>query len=301
MEYAPIVLFTFCRLQNTKETINHLLANEEADKSDIIIYSDAAKENMPVQKQKVDELRSYLHTIKGFKSITIVEREKNWGLANSIVDGVTEVVNKYGKVIVLEDDHSVSSFFLKYMNEGLERYNNNDNIISIHGYMYPHSEPLPEAFLIKGADCWSWATWKRGWDLFSFDAKSLYERIVRENKAREFSFNYSFHYMEMLKRQAKGVANSWAICWYASAFLNNKYTLYPGQSLMQLNDSDGSDSTHGSSNSAFIVEFKKNPINWELVDDKEESKEGRAAFEKFFCSIKSWKRHLYDTLMYIFR
>lgn len=298
-EYAPIVLFTYSRLKNTKETIEHLLANAEAEESDLFIFSDAPKNEKA--QGKVDEVRRYIHSIQGFKSVTIIEREENWGLAKNIISGVTEIVNKYGSIIVLEDDHSVTPFFLKYMNEGLARYKNDERVISIHGYIYPHKEDLPEAFLIKGADCWSWATWKRGWDLFNPDAKALYGEIIREKKAREFEFNYSYHYMTMLKRQAKGIANSWAICWYASAFLNNKYTLYPGKSLMQLNDSEGNESTHGSTNTAFIVELKDGPIDWELVDDKEENKNGRKAFEKFFCSIKSWKRRLYDMLMFLFR
>lgn len=298
-EYAPIVLFTYSRLKNTKETIEHLLANAEAEESDLYIFSDAPKNEKA--QGKVDEVRRYIHSIQGFKSVTIIEREENWGLAKNIISGVTEIVNKYGSIIVLEDDHSVTPFFLKYMNEGLARYKNDEKVISIHGYVYPHKENLPEAFLIKGADCWSWATWKRGWDLFNPDAKVLYDKIIRKKLAREFDFNYNYHYLTMLKRQAKGIANSWAICWYASAFLNNKYTLYPGQSLMQLNDSEGNDSTHGSTNTAFLVELKDGPIDWELVDDKEENKKGRKAFEKFFCSIKSWKRRLYDTLMFLFR
>lgn len=295
MKYAPIVLFTYNRIRNTRDTIECLLKNREAVLSDLYIYSDAAKNN--TAKDKVAEVRQYIHNLSGFNSITIIERDKNWGLAKNIVDGVTTIVNKYGKVIVLEDDHSVSPYFLKYMNEGLERYKNNEDIISIHGYMYPHREKLPEAFLIKGADCWSWATWKRGWSLFSFDANKLYSEIKKSHKVREFDFNYSYHYLKMLKRQTKGVANSWAICWYASAFLNNKYTLYPGQSLMQLNDADGEEATHGSCNTKFIVDLKEEPINWDLVDDKAECKAGRLAFETFFKSIRTLKRRIYDIVM----
>lgn len=293
-KYAPIVLFTYSRLKNTRETVEHLLANVEAAQSDIYIFSDAPKNEKA--QGKVDEVRKYLHSIQGFKSVTIIEREENWGLAKNIISGITEIVDKFGRVIVLEDDHSVTPFFLKYMNEGLERYKDDERIISIHGYVYPHKEDLPEAFLIKGADCWSWATWKRGWNLFCSDAKKLYDELINEKKDKEFNFNNSYHYMDMLKRQINGTANSWAICWYASAFLNNKYTLYPGQSLMQLNDADGKDATHSSSNSLFVVDIKKGPINWALVDDKEESKEGRLMFEKFFRSLKTWKSHINDFL-----
>jgi hypothetical protein len=235
--FAPIVLFTYSRLANTIETVECLKKNAEAAHSDLIIYSDAPKNEKAIDGVKAT--RNYLHSIKGFNSVTIIEREKNMGLANSIVDGVTAVVNKYGRVIVLEDDLSVSPYFLKYMNEGLERYENRKDIASIHGYIYPVKKKMPEALLIKGADCWGWATWKRGWDIFNFDAKSLYQQIIDAHREKEFDFNYSYPYMDMLKRQIDGSAGSWAICWYASAFLKNLFTLYPGQSLVQLHDIEG--------------------------------------------------------------
>lgn len=292
---APIVLFTYCRLSNTIETIEHLKRNAEAVSSDLIIYSDAPKNEKA--KEGVMATRQYIHSISGFKSITIIEREKNMGLANSIVDGVTSVVNKYGRVIVLEDDLSVSPFFLKYMNEGLDRYEKRNDIASIHGYVYPVKEQLPEAMLIKGADCWGWATWKRAWDIFSFDAKTLYRRIIESNRGREFDFNYSYPYMKMLKEQIDGALNSWAICWYASAFLNDLYTVYPGQSLVQLNDMLGDGSTHGSTSSSYLVKVKETPIDWNLADDTQESQLGRKAFEKYFNSSKSWKFRLYEMVL----
>lgn len=298
-KFAPIVMFTYCRLENTCETVEHLLRNEEAKKSDLIIYSDAP--NNEKAFDGVRNTREYIHSISGFKSIKIIEREKNMGLANSIVDGVTSVVNQYGRVIVLEDDLSVSPYFLKYMNEGLDRYENRDDIVSIHGYIYPVKSKLPEVFLIKGADCWGWATWKRGWDIFSFNAKSLYEQIIASHREKEFDFNYSYPYMDMLKRQIDGSAGSWAVCWYASAFLKNKYTVYPGQSLVQLNDIEGLGSTHGSTPKSYLVDVKKTPIDWNGGEVSEECIQGRIAFQRFFNSQSNWKGKLYGRLVGIIR
>lgn len=287
--YAPIVLFTYCRPRNTRETIEHLLKNEEAALSDLIIYSDAPKSESAIEG--VRSTRQYIHSISGFKSVKIVERQENMGLANSIVDGVTTVVNEYGRVIVLEDDLNVSPFFLKYMNEGLDRYDKRQDIISLHGYIYPIKEKLPEAFLVKGADCWGWATWKRGWDLFSFDAEALYRQIRKRHLQGEFDFDYSFSFMSILKGQVEGRANSWAICWYASAFLNDKNTIYPGQSLVQLNDRDGVGATHGNTSipSYFQVEMKKTPIQWNLVDDQEENIYARKAIINYYNKRKPIK------------
>ena len=102
MTYAPIALFTYNRADKTQRVVESLLQNAEAKFSDLFIFSDGPK--TPEKKAGVEENRKYIHTISGFKSISIIEREKNWGLANSLIAGITEVINKYGRVIVVEDD-----------------------------------------------------------------------------------------------------------------------------------------------------------------------------------------------------
>jgi len=295
---APVVMFTYCRLANTKQTVEHLLMNSEAKDTDLIIYSDAPKNNNA--EAGVRSTREYIHSISGFKSVTVIERTKNLGLANSIVDGVTTVINKYGKAIVLEDDLSVSPFFLKYMNEGLVRYEEREDIISIHGYIYPVKDKLPEAFLIRGADCWGWATWKRAWGAFCFDAQFLYQQIKGKHLEREFDYNFTYPYTDMLKKQIDGKANSWAVCWYATAFLNNKYTLYPGKSLVQLNDVEGTGSTHGSTPVAFLADEKTNPIDWDLVEDNSECLEARVAIENFFKTIRKRRYYIITLIKRVF-
>lgn len=243
MPLAPISLFVYNRLEHTKKTVEALQKNELAVGSDLIIFSDAAKNESSAEGIKV--LRDYLKTIVGFKSINIIERLENFGLAKSVISGVTEVVNQHGKIIVLEDDLVTSPYFLRYMNDALNMYENNDEVISIHGYVYPVKQDLPETFFLKGADCWGWATWKRGWDLFESDGKKLLEQIIEKKAIKEFNFNSTYPYLQMLKGQILGLNNSWAIRWYASAFLKNKLTLYPGHSLIYNIGFDGSGSHSG--------------------------------------------------------
>ncbi|HBD95608.1 MAG: glycosyl transferase [Spirochaetes bacterium GWF1_31_7] len=227
---APIALFVYNRLTNTKETVNALSKNMLAKESDLTIFSDGPKADKDIEK--VNEVRNYLKTITGFKSITIIESAVNKGLAASIISGVTEIVNKYTRIIVLEDDLVTSPYFLTYMNDALEMYENEEKVASIHGFIYPVKKELPETFFIKGADCWGWATWKRAWDLFESDGLKLLNELKNRKLTKEFNFNNSYSYTDMLERQIKGKNNSWAIRWYASAFLNDCYTLYPGKSLV---------------------------------------------------------------------
>src|SRR5262249_35869456 len=156
-------------------------------------------------------------------------RERNFGLAQSIVQGVSGTVAQHGRIIVLEDDMVTSPHFLTYMNQALDKYADEARVVSIHGYVYPVEQPLPETFFLPGADCWGWATWKRGWSCFNPDGQFLLNELKRQKLIRDFDFNGAFPYSEMLQAQIKGANDSWAVRWYASALLAGKLTLYPGR------------------------------------------------------------------------
>ena len=151
-EVTPIALFVYNRLGHTQRTIEALKKNILAEDSDLIVFSDAQKSE--AEADAVCEVRKFIREIDGFKSVSLVEREVNLGLARSIIDGVTTIVSKYGRIIVLEDDMVTSQYFLTYMNEALEKYADDDRVVSIHGYVYPVKQSLPEAFFLPGADCW---------------------------------------------------------------------------------------------------------------------------------------------------
>jgi SAM-dependent methyltransferase len=255
---APIVLFVYARIDHVLHTVEALLHNVGASAHDLIVYSDAprTKDN----EHAVLVVRDYIKTIKGFRSVTIHHRPHNFGLAKSIIDGVTEVLLQNEQVIVLEDDMVTSPYFLTYMNEALERFVDDDRVISIHGYVYPTDQELPEAFFLRGADCWGWATWRRGWALFNSDGKALLEELRRRNLLKIFDFNGAYGYSKMLELQTKGAIDSWAIRWYASAFLADKLTLYPGESLVKNIGHDGS-GTHCGVNTVWDVKLSSRAID----------------------------------------
>ena len=279
---SPVVLFTYNRPWHTRQTVEALQKNELADRSDLFIYSDSPKDEQT--EKAVKKVREYIHTIDGFKTVTIREREENMGLAGSIIDGVTAVVNEYGRVIVLEDDLVTSPFFLRYMNDALNLYKYEEKVISIHGYSYPLSEKLPSTFFLRGADCWGWATWKRGWDLFEEDGQKLLNELEEKRLARLFDFNEAYGYMQMLRDQIAGKNNSWAVRWYASAFLRECLTLYPGISLICNIGLDGA-GTHCGTSGAFDVKMAQEPISVRPIDIIE-NLEARKAIEDYFRSLK---------------
>lgn len=292
---APIVLFVHRRPDHTRRTIESLLLNNLAENSELIIFSDAARNSE--QKPAVDSVRAYLKTICGFRNISIHYRPENYGLAKSVIEGVNQVLNEHERIIVLEDDMLTSKYFLTYMNEALDRYAENDNVISIHGYLYPVKRLLPEAFFLPGADCWGWATWRRSWKLFNPDGQALLNELESRKLIKAFDFNGAYPYANMLKSQIKGTNNSWAIRWYASAFLANKLTLYPGRSLIYNigNDSSG---THCNDVHTHDVILSFKPIDLRDVEVVA-SAAGQAAFEEFFRETRSgWVKSI---LLYINR
>jgi hypothetical protein len=227
---SPIVLFVYNRLWHTQETIKALKANTLADQSDLIIYSDGFKSD--VDKNSVADVRKYIKNIEGFKSVKIVKQKSNLGLANSIIFGVTEVLDEYGEIIVLEDDMVSSPYLLEYFDEALDKYKNDDRVVSIHAYTYPIAN-LPETFFLRGADCWGWATWARSWSLFESDGKKLLSQLKEKKLVRRFDFEGNANYTGMLEDQIKRKNDSWAVRWYASALLSGGLTLYPGKSLIK--------------------------------------------------------------------
>lgn len=280
---APVALFVYNRPWHTRQTVEALLANAEAADTDLYIFSDAAKNEQA--DMAVSEVRSYIHGITGFISVHIIEREANFGLAKSIIEGVSLICKQHGQVIVLEDDMVTSPYFLKFMNDGLEFYENDERVISISGYVYPIKKSLPETFFLRGADCWGWATWKRGWELFEQDGQYLLEELTRKKLADKFDFDNSYPYMKMLRAQIAGKNNSWAIRWYASAFLKNKLTLYPGKSLVRNIGMDDS-GTHCSSAVAHEVDLARALVRVGTVP-VEESTSARQAFVAFHLKSRT--------------
>jgi hypothetical protein len=277
---APIVLFVYNRPNHTMQTIEALQKNELASESELFIYSDEAKDDDA--RESVDKVRKYIGNIDGFKKVTVIKREINWGLANSIIDGVTNTINKYKKIIVLEDDLVTNKYFLKFMNEGLDLYEKDNQVASIHGYIYP-IDSLPDNFFIKGADCWGWATWENKWDIFEPDGKKLLKELTVKNLAKEADFNDSYGFTKMLKDQINGNNNSWAIRWYMSAFLKNMVTLYPGQSYVQ-NIGFDSQGTHCGKSDIFNINLNTDFIFQKIKTN--ENPEIRKKIEFYFKSIK---------------
>jgi hypothetical protein len=219
--------------------------------------------------------------LQGFRSITIEPSSANKGLANSITYGVSKVLEKHDRIIVLEDDLLTSPYFLSFLNQGLELYQHDDRVASVCSYVYPVNEPLPETFFLKNIDSLGWATWSRAWKIFNPDGATMLKEIKKKNLAREFNFNNAYAFLRMLHFQSRGIVDSWAIRWYASVFLQDKLSLFTGSPFVKNIGFDES----GSNSSAWdkqrydtVLELKEPRLT--KIEVKE-NKEVRVIFERY--------------------
>lgn len=242
-ELAPILIFTYNRPEHARRLLESLSANKLADKSHVIIYSDAPRDE--ADAPLVAQTRRIIHEAKGFGSVDIIERQSNMGLANSIIDGVSEWVNRCGRVIVLEDDLVVAPHFLRFMNDALTLYADEPRVGHIQACDFTQDSSLPDTFLIKWTGSWGWGTWARAWSLFNPDGTELLRQIEERGLSREFDFGGKYPYTRMLRRQVQGKNNSWAIRWNATLFLADILSLNVGRSLVVNHGFDGTGTNCG--------------------------------------------------------
>jgi hypothetical protein len=239
MHPAPIALFVYNRPDHTRRTVEALVANRAAAESELFIFADAPK--TAAAAVAVGEVRAYIRSVTGFARVTLVERDANAGLAQSIVEGVSLLTAKYGRVIVLEDDLVTAPEFLAFMNAGLQAYEDVPGVLSICGYMYPLVfAGGPETVFLRAPHSWGWATWEDQWSLFRRDGAALLRELKERRLLAEFDANGPHDYTRMLKDQIMGRNDSWFIRWYAASLLADRVSLYPARSLVSNVGIDGS-------------------------------------------------------------
>ncbi|MBI5007634.1 MAG: glycosyltransferase [Nitrosomonadales bacterium] len=280
MTTAPIALFVYNRPEHTRRTVEALQKNALAQESDLIVFSDAPKSQS--QTEAVREVRQYIHRIGGFKSIVIVERETNLGLARSIIDGVSRVVDAQGRIIVLEDDLVTSPYFLDFMNRALDAYQDDEKVMHISGYMFPIDQTdLPETFFLRTASCWGWATWSRAWQHFEknpgllpgeFDASAI----------RRFDMDGANSFWAQVEQNAQGLIDTWAVFWYASVFKKNGLCLHPRVSMVNNIGHDDS-GEHCRQTDVFATTLASKPVSG-FEADIAESALAHARTREFFLA-----------------
>lgn len=279
---APIALFVYNRPDHTRRTISYLQQNLLADESRLFIFCDAAKAD--TDKAKVEQVRQVAQEVSGFKSVKVILRNHNLGLAESIISGVTQLVYEYGKVIVFEDDLLSSPHTLQYFNDALTKYANHEQVMHIGAYMYNlPDKTLPETFFYRAATSWGWATWARAWKNFEPDVDTLINQFDTLKIAR-FSIEGKMNFWKQIEQFKAGKNNSWAIRWYASIFLKNGLTLNPSQSLIQNIGHDGT-GVHSNNEDIYHVQMARKQVT-QFPDVIQENEQAYKAIKHFLANRK---------------
>lgn len=276
---APIIVFTYNRPQHTRKMLQALENAELAQDSEVFIFSDGAKNAHAIEQ--VNKVRAIIAEPWNFKKINIIERDRNIGLAQNIITGVSDIIAQYGKAIVLEDDLEISKVGLQYFNDALDHYVYDEKVMEISGYMYPiqDADKLPETFFFRVANSWGWATWERAWKHFDTDIEALTANFDKE-KIKRFSIDHTENFWKQVTELKTGKINSWAIRWYLTLFNNDGLALYPRQSIIQNLGTDGS-GTHSDADNAYKVELATQAVSF-FPKEIEENKEAYEAIKYFY-------------------
>lgn len=292
---APIALFVQRRPQHTRKALDSLRADPLARESDLVVFADAAKK--PEHEAGVREVREIIARIDGFRSVEVVARDRNLGLAASISDGVGRLTRERGRVIVVEDDLVVSPHFLSFLNRGLDVYACTERVYQVSGYMYPGSYGgATDAVFLPMISCWGWGTWRRAWEYYD-PTLAGFERIGADPslKAR-LNLNGAYDYFTMAKQQRDGNIDSWGICWHMSVFQRDGLALYPRQTFVR-NDGFDASGTHGAGNEGLHSALWDPPCSIETLRLPSRIEEDRGALSRLEALLRAQRPGLMDRVV----
>lgn len=268
---APIAVIAFNRVDTLRSTLNSLKANRLADQSDLFIFIDGPRADKPGEEEKVRQVRMLAEQVSGFKAVTIKASDQNKGLAKSIIGAATELLNQYGRVIVVEDDLFLSPSFLTYMNTMLDVYEKDARIMQITGYSAKIRLPKRfkcDHYLTHRAHSWSWGTWKDRWDTVDWEVKDYDELAASKERQKAFC-EYGSDLFGMLRGWKYGRNNSWFIRFNYSMHKQNRFSIAPIKSLVR-NDGFGVDATNCKSYNRYKIDFMSElKTTWDIKGYKE--------------------------------
>lgn len=272
---APIALFVYNRPEHTIGNLKKLNEALDAEQTTLYIFSDAAQNEK--EAENVKEVRKIVQNFSktsNFKEVKIIYANKNKGLAQSIIDGVSSLIKEYHQVIVLEDDLIVSKDFIRYMNDGLNYYADDQSIWAISGYSFPmkalNHYPYDVYLACRGCS-WGWATWENRWNTVDWDVQD-YDSFKFNYKKRHLFGLWGRDMPYMLDANAYKMNHSWAIRWCYAAFKQQKYTVYPTVSRIMSNGTDGSGTNYNKTSHKYdtVLYNGTDPCRMEKVEVSEE-------------------------------
>ena len=303
IEHAPVVAFAYNRADKIINCLHSLEESPEVCDTNLIVYCDGPKTEAGKSAVEAtrEALRNYVENSR-FKHVELIEASENKGLAKSVIEGVTQALDRYGRAIIVEDDLVVSKNFLSFMNGALDFYKDDLRIGAISGYTYPIKslrEYSHDIYIMHKGDCWGWATWQDRWNSAAW-ADVDYDTYFHDKAFRKKLENTESGWDLLMLLQSQGKISSWAIRWVSDLLRRNLCTVYPTESLVTNAGFDGS-GTHSSKSeesqyfttlSSEIKHFRFEKLEPDKTLEREAAKfpqEGFKAFCKYYlkrCYVK---------------
>lgn len=263
---APIVVFAYRRPDHLRNTLESLKQCEGFGDSQVIVYCDGPRN--PEELASVEATREVARELLGDRAEYHFS-QVNQGLSRSVISGVTATLEHHDRIIVVEDDLQLAPTFLRFMNDALTRYAEEDAVLQVSAYMFEATGGVAQgksAVFLPFPGSWGWATWRRAWSFFD-PAATGWEALLSDRKLRRrFNLDGCYDYATMLVRQMTGQRDSWAVRWYWTIFRHSGLVLYPPFSLVINAGMDGS-GTHGRGrlrkfSSAKTINSNVNSVVW---------------------------------------
>ena len=269
---APIIVLCYNRPWHVEQTLEALSRNELADQSTLYIYCDGPKPDATdEQRQKIFDVRQVARKRQWCKEVHVVEAEKNKGLANSIIDGVTEVINKHGKVFVLEDDLVSSPYMLKFVNKALDFYEDYAGVFSISVNRPPVSKmEIPEDYPYDVFACLrsystGWGTWKDRWNKVDWSMND-FDRCKQNPDMLRALCRLGDDFSPMMQMQEDGKIDSWAVRFGFAHFKHHAVAILPCKSYVTNIGFDGTGTHSGTIANTYKNDLTQSVANPRLLD-----------------------------------
>jgi hypothetical protein len=236
---APVAAILYKRPGHTRRLLTSLGGCSLASETDLFLFCDAAKTG--ADEEVVRQVRKEARAVSGFRSVTLVERETNWGLSRSVTSAVSDLCARFGRVIVVEDDLVLAPSFLGFMNSALDRYENEERVMQVTGFQFALRGTSPEeCVFLPLISCWGWATWARAWKAYDAAGAGAATLLASPQRRRDFNLEGAYDYGSLLEQQREGKVDSWGVRWYLNVFERGGLVLFPPRSLVSNEGFDGS-------------------------------------------------------------
>ncbi|MBM4148843.1 MAG: hypothetical protein FJ224_07345 [Lentisphaerae bacterium] len=235
---TPLVVFAYNRPEHLRRCLESLGANPELARCRVTIRCDGPKGEGDAGS--VRETAAVARAWAGRHGALVEVSDVNMGLAPSIISGVGALCRDYGRAIVVEDDLVVAPGFVRFMLDGLDRFEKYSEVYQVNGYMFGVAHPpKPESFFLPWVSTWGWATWQRAWVDVDWTAAGALERLKDTRVQRAFDLNGNYPYTDFLKARLAGRNSSWGILWWWHVFSRKGLSLFPARTLVANKGFDG--------------------------------------------------------------